>query len=124
MQDAYPTSAAVEERTWMDKIPPMRGRLGVRWEDEKKRIWAEGDFTVSGPQDKLSPGDIRDTQRIPPGGSPGYAVFGIRAGAAISDHVNAFAAGENLGNRDYRVHGSGVNEPGAGVVLGLEIRVN
>ena len=124
MEDTYPSSTSVEVRTWMDKMPPMRGRVGVRWEDGKGRIWAEGDFTVSGPQDKLSPGDLRDTQRIPPGGSPGYALFGIRAGAALSDRVNAFAAGENLGNRDARVHGSGVNEPGANIALGLEIEVN
>jgi hemoglobin/transferrin/lactoferrin receptor protein len=123
MMDTYPTSATVEERCWMDKMPPMKGRLAFRWEDPKGRIWAEGDFTVCGPQDKLSPGDVRDTQRIPPGGSPGYAVLGIRGGATLSDNVNAFAAAENLGNRDVRVHGSGVNGAGTNVVLGLEIKV-
>ena len=32
------------------------------------------------------------------------------------------AAVENVANRDYRQHGSGVNEPGTNVLLALDVR--
>jgi hemoglobin/transferrin/lactoferrin receptor protein len=67
--------------------------------------------------DKLSDSDRRDTQRIPPGGTPGYAVMHVRAGVRVSESVDVSLAVENVFDEDYRVHGSGVNEPGRNAIL-------
>ena len=63
-------------------------------------------------QDKLSTRDAEDTQRIPPGGTPGYTVFNIRSAWNISDSFMASVSLENIFDEDYRVHGSGLNEVG------------
>jgi hemoglobin/transferrin/lactoferrin receptor protein len=106
---------------WMSRIAPMMGRLDLRWEEKKGRIWARLEVVMAGVADKLSLRDQRDTQRIPPGGTPGYGLVNFRLGVRASDHVSFFASAENILDKDYRVHGSGLNGPGASLVLGVEI---
>jgi hemoglobin/transferrin/lactoferrin receptor protein len=77
---------------------------------------------MAGKADKLSLRDQGDTQRIPPGGTPGYALLNVRLGAEVSENVTFFASTENLLDKDYRVHGSGLNGAGTNFVLGLEIK--
>jgi hemoglobin/transferrin/lactoferrin receptor protein len=36
--------------------------------------------------------------------------------------VEAFFAVENISDKDYRIHGSGLNEPGFNVILGADCR--
>ena len=72
--------------------------------------------------DKLSADDARDTQRIPPGGTPGYVVWNVRAGMTVCDGLEATLAVENVLDEDYRIHGSGVNEPGRNLVLAADCR--
>ena len=64
--------------------------------------------------------DEADTQRIPPGGTPGYTVYTLRAGARLTDGLRVFAAVENVTDVDYRIHGSGQNEAGTNVILGAD----
>ncbi len=66
--------------------------------------------------------DQADTQRIPPGGTPGYTVIGVRGSWEPYPGVELFAGVENLTDRDYRVHGSGSNEPGVNFVAGFDWR--
>ena len=73
-------------------------------------------------QDRLSPLDKLNTQRIPPGGTPGYTIYNLRGGLNISRNFRASLGIENLGNRDYRIHGSGNNEPGRNVIIALDAR--
>ena len=82
----------------------------------------EGLVTITANQDRLSPRDEADTQRIPPGGTPGYTVYTLRAGLEPRANLLVSLALENLTNKDYRLHGSGVNEPGTNVVLSLRWR--
>jgi len=67
--------------------------------------------------DKLSADDERDTQRIPNGGTPGYAVLTLRGGVTVLEDLALTLALENVADEDYRIHGSGVNEPGRNLVL-------
>ena len=62
------------------RIHPLTAQLGLRWESDDARWWAEGSAILARHQDRLSPGDMGDTQRIPPGGTHGYAVYHLRAG--------------------------------------------
>jgi len=105
----------------LSKVGPLIGHLALRWEAPKTGPWVEGIMTVANHQKRLSQDDETDTQRIPPGGTPGYAVFGLRGGYRICEHATASLAIENLTNRDYRIHGSGQNEAGTNVILAVDV---
>lgn len=119
--DTFPTSAAVVERRPMSRIQPVTATLSLRWGHPSGRYWAEGVVTAAGAQRRLSPDDERDTQRIPPGGTPGYAVFTVRGGIALSRSARLLISLENITDKDYRILGSGLNEPGRNLVIGLDL---
>ena len=54
-------------------------------------------------------------------GTPGYSVLTLRGGWKISEFATLTAAFENVTDKDYRVHGSGLNEPGRNAVVGLDL---
>jgi len=120
--DTYPTSALVLEREPVSRLMPLTGHVGIRWENPGKVHWVEASCDMADNQDRLSTSDRLDTQRIPPGGTPGYAVFNLRSGWELKDGLIFSAAVENIFNRDYRIHGSGQNEPGINVIMGLDVR--
>jgi outer membrane receptor protein involved in Fe transport len=66
-------------------------------------------------QDRLSPADITDP-RIPDGGTEGYFTVDLRVGTRLSDMLRATLTLVNLTNENYRVHGSGIDGPGFGIV--------
>jgi len=118
--DCYPTSAPLKERRPMSKMPPLTAVVGARWQLDGGRYWFEAVTRMADKQDRLSPGDERDTQRIPPGGTPGYAVFTLRGGVRVTQDLKVSAAIENLLDQDYRIHASGQNEPGRNFVLAAD----
>jgi hemoglobin/transferrin/lactoferrin receptor protein len=75
-----------------------------------------------GGQGRLSPDDRNATELIPPDGTPGYTIYTLRAGAELIRGFRVFAGVENLSSRDYRVHGSGQNEPGTNAIGGIDWR--
>ena len=115
--DSYPTSTAEPEEDYVSRIMPLTAQVGVRWQSEQDKFWTEFVADLADKADKLSADDERDTQRIPPGGTPGYAVFAFRAGSKVTRDLDLSVALENLLDEDYRIHGSGVNEPGRNLVL-------
>jgi hemoglobin/transferrin/lactoferrin receptor protein len=115
--EAYPTSDAVKERDDVSRLMPPTAQLGLRWKSEGERYWAEAVSDLAAKADKLSADDKRDTQRIPPGGTPGYAVYHLRGGARVTQNLTVSLGVENMFDDDYRIHGSGVNEPGRNVIL-------
>ena len=54
--------------------------------------------------------------------TPGFVVFGARAGLPIGSYLELTIIGENLGDRNYRLHGSGVDEPGFNLLTRLRAR--
>jgi hemoglobin/transferrin/lactoferrin receptor protein len=118
--DGYPDSTTEQKRETISRLMPPTAQAGVRWESARARWWWEAVCDAADKADKLSAADKRDTQRIPPGGTPGYAVFTARAGTTVFDGLAVSLAVENLLDEDYRIHGSGVNEPGRNVVLAAE----
>jgi hemoglobin/transferrin/lactoferrin receptor protein len=97
----------------------LRAFLGGRWQPASAGHWVEGLLSVAGKQDKLSTRDMQDSDRIPTAGTPGYTVFTIRGGWRVSSDLLLTVAAENLFDEDYRIHGSGVNEPGRNLVVSL-----
>ena len=73
-------------------------------------------------RDKLNTRDQRDTQRIPPGGTPGYAIFNMRYGLQLNEQMLLTASIENITDEEYRIHGSGQNEPGLNFILGASVK--
>ncbi|MBN1441786.1 MAG: TonB-dependent receptor, partial [Planctomycetes bacterium] len=106
----------------VSRIQPATGLVGLRWDSPQRKYWAEATVTIVDNQDRLSPGDEDDTQRIPLGGTPGYTVYALRGGVEPMRGLKLFAAVENITDVDYRVHGSGQNEPGTNVILGADWR--
>ncbi len=116
----YPTSdqtITVDEA--LSRLPPWTTHLSLRFTSPARTYWAEVSVTAATLQNKLSSLDKADTERIPPGGTPGYAVAHLRGGWNPRENLSLTLALENLGNRDYRVHGSGINEPGRNAVLSV-----
>jgi hemoglobin/transferrin/lactoferrin receptor protein len=72
--------------------------------------------------DRLSTRDKGDTQRIPPGGTPGYGIVNLRAGWSPADNIDLTLSLENLLDHDYRIHGSGSNMPGFNAIFAASVR--
>jgi hemoglobin/transferrin/lactoferrin receptor protein len=106
----------------LSKVPPSLVHVGARYEPVGSRGWFEALFTGAAEQDHLSVTDTADVQRIPPGGTPRYGIVTLRGGYRATDFLLLTAAVENLTNVDYRIHGSGQNEPGTNVILGMDLR--
>lgn len=119
MVETYPTSDPELVEEPIERLMPPTGRIGLKC-DIPKGFWLEGACRFAGKADRLSTRDAEDTQRIPPGGTPGYAVYDIRAGWQSGNTFAVSAAIENLTDEDYRIHGSGVNEPGRNFVLAAD----
>ena len=105
----------------VSRLSPLTGSVALRYESPDQRWWIEGRVSAAARQDQLSARDERDTQRIPPGGTPGYLVASIRGGFQVTDYLEVNAALENITDEDYRIHGSGVNQPGINAIFGGKV---
>lgn len=117
--DAFPTAGGSAVREPLDVMMPATVRLGARWTAAQPRLRIEAIVEHAEAQDRLSTRDELDTQRIPPGGTPGYTVFHLRSEWQLRPFLTLSLAVENLTDEDYRIHGSGLNEPGRNVVLSM-----
>ena len=98
---------------------PARVYLGGRWQPPAAKFWLEGVLSIARDQGELSTRDRADTDRIPPGGTPGYNTLLVRGGWQVSDRLRLSLSLENLFDEDYRIHGSGLNESGRNVVVSV-----
>ncbi|MEL6824328.1 MAG: TonB-dependent receptor, partial [Calditrichota bacterium] len=101
------------------KMPPMFGRLGLRW--QQQRYWLDGFLRFAAEQDRLSADDL-DDDRIPTGGTPGWQVITLRAGFDLLDQLSIRTALENILDVNYREHASGINAPGRNFIVSFELR--
>ena len=102
------------------RIPPMFGNLELSYRPltnlEFKAAWQAAEK-----QDRLAKGDTEDN-RIPKGGTPGWQVFNLHA-KWTWQQLTLQVSGLNLGNVDYRTHGSGVNGYGRSVWVTVGLRM-
>lgn len=105
-----------------NRIPPLSGRLGL-----VHRLASAWEFSAwsdyGARQDRLAPSDLTDP-RIDPRGTAGYvsAHAGLRWQPSELPLTVQLRV-ENLTDKAYREHGSGVDQPGRGVSLSVEYRV-
>lgn len=106
------------QRQPADRVPPLSGRLSASWlPAEHWRL----DLSVlfARRQDRLSNRDLGDP-RINPDGTPAWASADLRLGWQPDSQWQLGLRINNLANRAYREHGSGIDAPGRGVVLTVE----
>ncbi len=93
-----------------DRIPPLNGFIGYskpindKWTINPKIIYAST-------QDRLSARDIRDP-RIHPNGTGGFVTYNVYANWKPSGTINVRLGFENLFDKKYREHGSGLEGAG------------
>jgi len=66
----------------------------------------------------LSDRDIRDV-RINPNGTPGWAIVGTKVTWMPDDIWQVQLVADNLLDKRYRVHGSGIDSPGRNFLLSV-----
>ena len=99
------------------RIPPVFGRLAIEF---KPKNWlCSIEWLAAGKQDRLAKGD-REDNRIPTGGTPGWNIFNISSGYTMR-HLKFDVRLQNLLNKDYRYHGSGVNGYGRSAVMSVSL---
>lgn len=98
-----------------DRIPPLYGKIGARWQiHESLGVEAYGFYATR--QDRLSSRDIVDP-RINPDGTAGWATLNARVSWRASERFSLSLRAENLGEKHYREHGSGLDEPGRNFIM-------
>ena len=100
-----------------DRIPPFNGRLSFRYQASNSVI-IEPYFLFAGSQDRLSPRDVQDV-RINPAGTPGWVTANIAATWQAGERWLATASVENILDKQYRLHGSGIDATGRNLLLSL-----
>jgi len=93
-----------------DRVPPLNGHLlftyqsGDRWQFE---AW----LRAAARQDRLSARDA-DDPRIDPDGTAGWASLGASASWSSDNGWQVIVSADNLADKQYRIHGSGIDAPG------------
>jgi outer membrane receptor protein involved in Fe transport len=108
------------------RIPPLHGWIGLEYDarDETAALgWAEITFTAADDQERLHPEDLADP-RINPNGTAGWGRLDFDLGGPLGGPGSAsrwYAGLHNVFDREYRIHGSGVDAPGLNAVLGVSV---
>lgn len=88
------------------RMPPRQGTGGVRVLLPAESF-AQADVAWSLRQDRLAKGDVSDP-RIGPAGTPGYVVLNLRAGVGLGERGRLRVGVENVLDKQYKTHGSGI----------------
>jgi TonB-dependent heme/hemoglobin receptor len=104
------------------RIPPMNGSFRARY-NQNYRLWYELESLFARRQDRLSNGDIRDA-RIPEGGTPGYAIWSLKAGYNRTPGEQLLVTLENITDKEYKTHGSGLYAPGRSIILSYRLAID
>lgn len=101
-----------------DRIPPVSGRLGVQYA-LNNQFNIDGYLSYATRQDQLSPRDLIDP-RINPQGTAGHVAYGARLAYGYTDNLKLGLRLENITDKFYREHGSGIDEPGLNVIANVD----
>ncbi|UCD17205.1 MAG: TonB-dependent receptor [Candidatus Zixiibacteriota bacterium] len=100
----------------LSRIPPLMGMAAVRV-FPRDNLWLEIFVRAADDQRRLSRRDIDDT-RIDPGGTDGWMTLNFRTRFEFGRQF-IIASLENITDREYKEHGSGICSPGRNVMISL-----
>jgi outer membrane receptor protein involved in Fe transport len=103
-----------------DRMPPLNGKLGLVY-TPRVDLTVEPFMLFAAEQDRLSLRDV-DDPRIDPDGTAGWATFNLDLRWHAESGLDLGLRLENVLDKRYREHGSGLDAPGAGVNLWLSGR--
>ncbi|NBW02826.1 MAG: TonB-dependent receptor [Cytophagia bacterium] len=90
----------------MRRIPPLHGGFSLSY--ARKNLFINSELLFAAAQDRLSAGDKADN-RMNPLGTPGWAIINVQANYLFNSHLSISLQAQNIGDVDYRMHGSGIN---------------
>jgi outer membrane receptor protein involved in Fe transport len=93
----------------MRRIPPLHGGFSLNY--ARKNLFLNSELLFAAAQDRLSAGDKADN-RMNPLGTPGWAIINVQANYLFNSHFSISLQAQNIGDVDYRMHGSGINGVG------------
>jgi outer membrane receptor protein involved in Fe transport len=96
-----------------DRIPPLNGRVGLVWMP-KDQLRVESFLDFADRQDRLSPRDVEDP-RINPLGTAGWGTLNLLTSWQMRPRLQVGLKLQNLGDKNYREHGSGIDAPGRNI---------
>jgi outer membrane receptor protein involved in Fe transport len=105
-----------------DRMPPLNGKLGAVYEPNKD-IRLDTFVLFADEQDRLSPRDERDP-RIDPDGTSGWATLNLNLEWRPRNDLGVGFRVENLLEKGYREHGSGIDARGTSVGLWVQAGVS
>ena len=100
-----------------DRIPPLNGRLGLVYQPHD-RLRIEPFLDFASRQDRLSPRDETDP-RINPLGTAGWGTINLLVSWQATPRLETGLRLQNLADRNYREHGSGIDAPGWNIGIWL-----
>lgn len=116
-QISYVLGQNVTQNEPLRRIPPMQGGLKVTRLVGNFQTAAE--LIFAGEQTRLSAGDKADN-RMNPMGTAGWAIVNAEA-TYLWKSIRLAIQAQNLGDVDYRMHGSGINGVGRSVWAQLQL---
>lgn len=119
----YDRPEARADRVPLSRVPPLNGTVELAYLHAPSGLSVGGALRWAAEQDRLALADYADA-RIPRFGTPGFAVFDVRASWRPSRRLFAALVVENVFDVPYRYHGSSVNGAGRGAILQLEAALN
>jgi outer membrane receptor protein involved in Fe transport len=102
-----------------DRIPPLNGRVSFRY-SFSDFLALEPYLVFAGNQDRLSPRDVRDV-RINPDGTVGWMTANVAAEWRAGEQWLVMVGLENILDKHYRVHGSGVDAVGRNLFASFRV---
>lgn len=119
--------------------PPLNGIVGIEWDPADSQYWGTVYVRAATAQRRLNRSDIRDPRiqgktrdtgevefdengAAVDAGTPGWWTLNVQGGINLNDSTNLTLAFDNIFDKRYRQHGSGVNSPGFNVSISLDTR--
>ncbi|MCS6797991.1 MAG: TonB-dependent receptor [Myxococcota bacterium] len=104
----------------LSRVPPPQGTAELRWTNARPSVHLGAALRWALDATRLAPTDRADA-RIPPGGTPGYAVVDLRGSLLVERALRIGLIVENVLDAPYRVHGSSILGPGRGMILTVSL---
>ncbi|MGF2411588.1 TonB-dependent receptor plug domain-containing protein [Ferruginibacter sp.] len=116
---SYTYGQSLSKHEPLRRIPPFNGRVTGTYKNNK--WFAATEFQFASKQTRLAQGD-KDDNRIGINGTAGWQVINCYAGYKLPA-VNFNIGLQNVLNKDYRTHGSGINGVGRSGWVAISLKI-